>query len=97
MKLTIISAVALCAALSAPALALVAEPHSLFNAPTGGVYDPGIQAPTPGIDGAVTGRSEVNAQASGCYHNRQRNQLRICELARRAQNSGDYGLYGWSR
>jgi hypothetical protein len=41
-----------------------AEDHDVF-APTGGMVDPSIAAPTPGLDGAVTGLSQDNARASG--------------------------------
>jgi hypothetical protein len=41
-----------------------AEDHDPF-APTGGQVDPSIAAPTPGLDGAVTGLTQFNARASG--------------------------------
>ncbi len=41
-----------------------AEDHDVF-APTGGQVDPSIAAPTPGLDGAVTGSTEFNARANG--------------------------------
>ena len=41
-----------------------AEDHDVF-APTGGMADPSIAAPTPGLDGAVTGATQYNARATG--------------------------------
>jgi hypothetical protein len=41
-----------------------AEDHDVF-APTGGMVDPSIAAPTPGLDGSVTGLTQFNARASG--------------------------------
>jgi hypothetical protein len=41
-----------------------AEDHDPF-APIGGQADPSIAAPTPGLDGPVTGLTQFNARASG--------------------------------
>ena len=50
-------------------------PEELDNdpcAPTGGLVDPNIAAPTPGLDGAVTGLTQFNARASGLRQNCRR-------------------------
>lgn len=41
-------------------------------APTGGLVDSNIAAPTPGLDGAVTGLTQFNARASGLRQNCRR-------------------------
>jgi hypothetical protein len=41
-----------------------AEDHDPL-APTGGIADPHIAAPTPGLDGSTTGLTQFNARASG--------------------------------
>jgi len=53
-----------------------AEDHDVF-APTGGMVDPSIAVPTPGLDGSVTGLTQFNARATGA--------TRYCAPPRRRQ------------
>jgi hypothetical protein len=45
-------------------------------APTGGIVDPNFAAPTPGLDGSLTGLTLMNARASGLTENPRRMRRR---------------------
>jgi hypothetical protein len=70
MKRTLIFAAAF-AALSFPAQAQIVPDGPPGQDPPGNGHTPDKQSPTPNLDSAATGRSEVNAQTSGCYQARE--------------------------